>query len=88
MVLYLTTLTMKTILPIIAIIEAIFVITTQNPIYSVLNLIVLYIIVAFFLIYKGITYIGISYIIIVRHRRGLYRISSQPRDQNEDERGF
>jgi len=64
MVLYLPTLTMNTILPILAVIAALFVITTQNPIYSVLNLIVLYILVAFFLIYKGITYIGISYIII------------------------
>jgi NADH-ubiquinone oxidoreductase chain 3 len=52
------------ILPILAIISAIFVITTQNPIYSVLNLIVLYILVAFYLIFKGITYIGLSYVII------------------------
>jgi NADH-ubiquinone oxidoreductase chain 3 len=52
------------ILPILAVISAIFVITTQNPIYSVLNLIVLYILVAFYLIFKGITYIGLSYVII------------------------
>jgi len=64
MVLYLPTITMNTLLPILAVIAALFVITTQNPIYSVLNLIVLYILVAFFLIFKGITYIGISYIII------------------------
>jgi NADH-ubiquinone oxidoreductase chain 6 len=51
-------------LPILAVISAIFVITTQNPIYSVLNLIVLYILVAFYLIFKGITYIGLSYVII------------------------
>jgi len=51
-------------LPFLAIIAALFVITTQNPIYSVFNLIVLYILVAFFLIFKGITYIGLSYIII------------------------
>jgi NADH-ubiquinone oxidoreductase chain 3 len=51
-------------LPILAIISAIFVITTQNPIYSVLNLIVLYILVAFYLIFKGITYIGLSYVVI------------------------
>jgi NADH:ubiquinone oxidoreductase subunit 6 (subunit J)/NADH:ubiquinone oxidoreductase subunit 3 (subunit A) len=52
------------VLPILAVISAIFVITTQNPIYSVLNLIVLYILVAFYLIFKGITYIGLSYVII------------------------
>ena len=52
------------ILPVLAVISAIFVITTQNPIYSVLNLIVLYILVAFYLIFKGITYIGLSYVII------------------------
>jgi NADH:ubiquinone oxidoreductase subunit 6 (subunit J)/NADH:ubiquinone oxidoreductase subunit 3 (subunit A) len=54
----------NTLLSILAIISAIFVITTQNPIYSVLNLIVLYILVAFYLMFKGITYIGLSYIII------------------------
>jgi NADH:ubiquinone oxidoreductase subunit 6 (subunit J)/NADH:ubiquinone oxidoreductase subunit 3 (subunit A) len=51
-------------LPLLAIISAFLVIITNNPIYSVLNLIILYILVAFYLIFKGITYIGISYIII------------------------
>jgi len=54
----------NTMLPTLAVISALFVITTQNPIYSVLNLIVLYILVAFYLIFKGITYIGLSYVII------------------------
>jgi NADH-ubiquinone oxidoreductase chain 6 len=55
---------LKTILPVLAIIAGLFVITTKNPIISVFNLIVLYILVAFYLIYIGITYLGISYIII------------------------
>jgi NADH-ubiquinone oxidoreductase chain 3 len=61
---FLSSTSISTILPILAVISAVFVITTQNPIYSVLNLIVLYILVAFYLIFKGITYIGLSYIII------------------------
>ena len=69
MELFLASTTVSTLLPFLSIIAALFVITTQNPIYSVFNLIVLYILVAFFLIFKGIMYIGISYIIIVRHRR-------------------
>lgn len=64
MVLFLSGTVIHTLLPILAIISALFVITTQNPIYSVLNLIVLYILVAFYLIFKGITYIGLSYVII------------------------
>jgi NADH:ubiquinone oxidoreductase subunit 3 (subunit A)/NADH:ubiquinone oxidoreductase subunit 6 (subunit J) len=55
---------LKLLLPIFAIIAAIFVITTKNAIISVFNLIVLYILVAFYLIYLGVTYIGLSYIII------------------------
>ncbi len=54
----------KTLLPILAILAGIFVITTQNAIISIFNLIVLYILVAFYLIYIGIAYIGISYVII------------------------
>jgi NADH-ubiquinone oxidoreductase chain 3 len=61
---FLSSTSISTTLPILAVISAIFVITTQNPIYSVLNLIVLYILVAFYLIFKGITYIGLSYVII------------------------
>jgi NADH-ubiquinone oxidoreductase chain 6 len=61
---FLPSTSLSTILPILAILSAIFVITTKNPIYSVLNLIVLYILVAFYLIFKGITYIGLSYVII------------------------
>lgn len=61
---FLSSTSISTMLPILAVISAIFVITTQNPIYSVLNLIVLYILVAFYLIFKGITYIGLSYVII------------------------
>ena len=57
---------LKTILPLLAIIAGVFVITTQNAIISVFNLIVLYILVAFYLIYIGITYLGISYIVVVR----------------------
>jgi NADH-ubiquinone oxidoreductase chain 6 len=64
MEMFLHTSIINTLLPFLAIIAALFVITTQNPIYSVFNLIVLYILVAFFLIFKGITYIGISYIVI------------------------
>jgi len=56
--------TLKSSLPLLAVIAGIFVITTKNAIISVFNLIVLYILVAFYLIYIGITYIGISYIII------------------------
>ena len=55
---------MKGLLPLLAIIAGIFVISTKNAIISVFNLIVLYILVAFYLIYIGITYLGISYIII------------------------
>jgi NADH:ubiquinone oxidoreductase subunit 6 (subunit J) len=69
MELFLPSTTISTLLPFLAIIAALFVITTQNPIYSVFNLIILYILVAFFLIFKGIAYIGISYIIIVRRLR-------------------
>lgn len=61
---FLSSTSISTILPVLAVISAIFVITTQNPIYSILNLIVLYILVAFYLIFKGITYIGLSYVII------------------------
>lgn len=56
--------TLKSILPLLAIISGIFVIWTKNAIISVFNLIVLYILVAFYLIYIGVTYLGISYIII------------------------
>jgi len=55
---------LKTVLPILAIIAGIFVITTKNAIISVFNLIVLYILVAFYLIFIGIAYMGISYIVI------------------------
>src|SRR5271154_2983558 len=55
---------LKIILPLLAIIAGVFVITTKNAIISVFNLIVLYILVAFYLIYIGITYLGISYIIV------------------------
>src|SRR5271169_4087761 len=55
---------LKILLPLLAIIAAVFVITTKNAIISVFNLIILYILVAFYLIYIGITYLGISYIII------------------------
>ena len=55
---------LKMILPLLAIIAGVFVITTKNAIISVFNLIVLYILVAFYLIYIGITYLGISYIVI------------------------
>jgi len=51
-------------LPLLAIIAGVFVITTKNAIISVFNLIVLYILVSFYLIYIGVTYLGISYIII------------------------
>jgi NADH-ubiquinone oxidoreductase chain 6 len=54
----------KTLLPILAIIAGIFVISTKNPIISVFNLIVLYILVAFYLIFIGLTYLGISYIVV------------------------
>jgi len=55
---------LKMILPLLAIVAAVFVITTKNAIISVFNLIVLYILVAFYLIYIGITYLGISYIVV------------------------
>jgi len=55
---------LKIILPLLAIIAGVFVITTKNAIISVFNLIVLYILVAFYLIYIGITYLGISYIVV------------------------
>jgi NADH:ubiquinone oxidoreductase subunit 6 (subunit J)/NADH:ubiquinone oxidoreductase subunit 3 (subunit A) len=54
----------KNLLPLLAIIAGISVISTKNAIISVFNLIVLYILVAFYLIYIGIIYLGISYIII------------------------
>jgi NADH-ubiquinone oxidoreductase chain 6 len=54
----------KTLLPVLAIIAGIFVISTKNPIISVFNLIVLYILVAFYLIFIGLTYLGISYIVV------------------------
>jgi NADH:ubiquinone oxidoreductase subunit 6 (subunit J) len=56
--------TLNDLLPLLAIIAGIFVITTKNAIISVFNLIVLYILVSFYLIYIGVTYLGISYIII------------------------
>ena len=56
--------TLKSLLPLFAVIAGIFVISTKNAIISVFNLIVLYILVAFYLIYIGMTYLGISYIII------------------------
>jgi NADH:ubiquinone oxidoreductase subunit 6 (subunit J)/NADH:ubiquinone oxidoreductase subunit 3 (subunit A) len=56
--------TLKSLLPLLAIISGIFVIWTKNAIISVFNLIVLYILVAFYLIYIGVTYLGISYILI------------------------
>jgi NADH-ubiquinone oxidoreductase chain 6 len=64
MVLFLPLGILKILLPLLAVIAGIFVITTKNAIISVFNLIVLYILVAFYLIYMGITYMGISYIII------------------------
>lgn len=51
-------------LPVLAILAGIFVISTKNPIISVFNLIVLYILVAFYLIFIGLTFLGISYIVI------------------------
>jgi len=62
--LLLPTVTLNGLLPLLAVIASVFVITTKNAIISVFNLIVLYILVAFYLIYIGIIYIGISYIII------------------------
>jgi NADH:ubiquinone oxidoreductase subunit 6 (subunit J)/NADH:ubiquinone oxidoreductase subunit 3 (subunit A) len=56
--------TLNGLLPLLAILAGIFVITTKNAIISVFNLIVLYILVSFYLIYLGVTYIGISYVII------------------------
>lgn len=56
--------TLNGLLPLLAIIAGVFVISTKNAIISVFNLIVLYILVAFYLIYIGVTYLGISYIII------------------------
>jgi NADH:ubiquinone oxidoreductase subunit 6 (subunit J)/NADH:ubiquinone oxidoreductase subunit 3 (subunit A) len=64
MELLLPMITLKGLLPLLAIIAGMFVITTKNAIISVFNLIVLYILVAFYLIYIGVTYLGISYIII------------------------
>jgi NADH-ubiquinone oxidoreductase chain 6 len=55
---------LKSILPLLAVIAGIFVISTKNAIISVFNLIVLYVLVAFYLIYIGMIYLGISYIII------------------------
>ena len=54
----------KMLLPVLAILAGIFVISTKNPIISVFNLIVLYILVAFYLIFIGLTFLGISYIVI------------------------
>jgi len=62
--LFLSLATLNSLLPLLAILAGIFVITTKNAIISVFNLIVLYILVSFYLIYLGVTYIGISYIII------------------------
>lgn len=56
--------TLNSLLPLLAIMAGIFVITTKNAIISVFNLIVLYILVSFYLIYIGVIYLGISYIII------------------------
>jgi NADH-ubiquinone oxidoreductase chain 6 len=64
MILFFPIVTLKALLPLLAIIAGIFVISTKNAIISVFNLIVLYILVAFYLIYIGVTYLGISYIII------------------------
>lgn len=64
MVLLFPMITLKSLLPLLAIVAAVFVITTKNAIISVFNLVVLYILVAFYLIYIGIAYLGISYIII------------------------
>jgi NADH:ubiquinone oxidoreductase subunit 6 (subunit J) len=64
MELFVSMINLKLFLPILAIIAAVFVITTKNAIISVFNLIVLYILVAFYLIYIGITYLGISYIVV------------------------
>jgi NADH:ubiquinone oxidoreductase subunit 6 (subunit J) len=64
MELLLPMMTLKGLLPLLAIMAGVFVITTKNAIISVFNLIVLYILVAFYLIYIGVTYLGISYIII------------------------
>jgi NADH-ubiquinone oxidoreductase chain 6 len=55
---------LKFILTSLAVISAIFVISTKNAVISVFNLIVLYILVAFYLMYIGITYLGISYLIV------------------------
>jgi NADH-ubiquinone oxidoreductase chain 6 len=48
----------------LAVSAAILVITTNNPVISVYNLIVLYLLVAFYLIFLGISFLGISYIVI------------------------
>lgn len=64
MQLLLSSATLNSMLPLLAIIAGVFVITTKNAIISVFNLIVLYILVSFYLIYIGVTYLGISYIII------------------------
>jgi NADH:ubiquinone oxidoreductase subunit 6 (subunit J)/NADH:ubiquinone oxidoreductase subunit 3 (subunit A) len=64
MELWLPIITLKSLLPLLAVIAGILVITTKNAIISVFNLIVLFILVAFYLIYIGMSYLGISYIII------------------------
>jgi NADH:ubiquinone oxidoreductase subunit 6 (subunit J) len=48
----------------LTIIAGVLVITTNNPVISVYNLIVLYLLVAFYLIFLGISFLGISYIVI------------------------
>ena len=64
MTLLFPTAVLNNLLPLLAAIAGIFVISTKNAIISVFNLIVLYILVAFYLIYIGMAYLGLSYIII------------------------
>jgi len=64
MELFLPIITLKELLPLLATIAAILVISTKNAIISVFYLIVLYILVAFYLIYIGMTYLGLSYLIV------------------------
>jgi NADH-ubiquinone oxidoreductase chain 6 len=61
---FLASIGLKNLITGLAALAGLFVITTQNAIISVFNLIVLYILVAFYLIYIGITYLGISYIVV------------------------
>jgi NADH-ubiquinone oxidoreductase chain 6 len=46
------------------ILTAIFVITTKNPIVSILYLILLFSLISVYLIYVGISFIGISYLLV------------------------